>query len=159
MSKLKLVITVTITLLLFAPAVEAERSVQQSWTCQVGSVKVVSNTPCQNGAQPVSSATSVIYHCQRDGVATFQQSPCAARDATVQLYRDNRTPATIASGLQVRATTLAMANTARASQLARETGRALVVVGKTESTGRTGGDGKADGYRTPNRSTRRGGSR
>lgn len=158
MTKLKLIVTVTLTLLLFAPAVEAERAVQQSWTCQAGSVKVVSNTPCQNGAQPVTAATTVIYHCQRNGVASFQQSPCAARDAKVHLYSDVRSPATVASGQQVRATTLAMAHAARAAQLARETGRGVTVVGKAVASGRTAGDGNADGYRTPSRATRRGGS-
>ncbi|NQD35648.1 hypothetical protein HPT27_01350 [Permianibacter sp. IMCC34836] len=135
---------------LFGPATaSAELPVQQSWQCQVGGILVVSNTPCSSGAQPVSAATSVIYHCQHNGVSSFQQRPCGAHDDVVHLYRDERTAATLASGQKVRADTLAQAQAARSAPAAK--GGGVTVVGATASANRTAGDGKSDGYRSPSR--------
>ena len=131
----------------------ADAPVQQSWRCQAGDVQVISNTPCRDGAQPVMRGTAVIYQCLQNGVLSFQQRPCAAADKRVQLYTDTRTPQDIKSGQQVRSSVLSQANAARAEQLARERSRGVTVIGKVESTNRTAGDGKSDGYRKPNRSS------
>lgn len=121
----------------------AELPVQQSWQCQVGGILVVSNTPCSSGAQPVTAATSVIYHCQHNGVSSFQQRPCGVRDDVVHLYRDERTAATIANGLKVHDDTVAKANAARAAQLAREGSSSVTVVGLPAPAG--------EAYRKPSR--------
>lgn len=131
----------------------AEKPVQQSWQCQAGNIRIVSNTPCADGAQAVSPATSVIYHCLRNGVSTFQQSPCAGKNSRVHLYSDVRTPATVKQGEAVRASTVARAEAARAAQRASEGSDTVTVVGSPPPATRTLGDGKADGYRVPNRST------
>lgn len=131
----------------------AEKPVQQSWQCQAGNVRIVSNTPCADGAQAVSPATSVIYHCLRNGVSTFQQSPCNGKANRVHLYSDVRTPATVKQGEAVRASTVARAEAARAAQRAGEGSDTVTVVGSPPPATRTLGDGKADGYRVPNRST------
>lgn len=131
----------------------AEKPVQQSWQCQAGNVKIVSNTPCADGAQAVSPATSVIYHCLRNGVSTFQQSPCNGKASRVHLYSDVRTPETVKQGEAVHASTVARAEAARAVQRASEGSDAITVVGSPPPATRTVGDGKADGYRVPNRST------
>ena len=131
----------------------AEKPVQQSWQCQAGNVKIVSNTPCADGAQAVSPATSVIYHCLRNGVSTFQQSPCNGKASRVPLYSDVRTPETVKQGEAVHASTVARADAARAAQRASEGSDAITVVGSPPPATRTVGDGKADGYRVPNRST------
>lgn len=144
---------IVLAALCWASAVSAELPVRQSWQCQAGEIMVVSNTPCQDGAQPVGPATAVIYHCQHNGVSSFQQRPCERDDASVHLYRDSRSAATIASGEQVRNATLARAKAARAAQLARETGGGITVIGQQPAAKRTRGDGNADGYRTPNRSS------
>lgn len=140
--------------LMVAPvALAAEKPIQQSWQCQAGNVKIVSNTPCVDGAQAVNPATSVIYHCLRNGVSTFQQSPCTGKAGGVHLYSDVRTPETVKQGEAVRASTVARAEAARAAQRAAEGSDSVTVVGSPPPATRTTGDGKADGYRTPNRST------
>lgn len=131
----------------------AEQPVQQSWQCHVGNITIVSNTPCSDGAEAVSPATSVIYHCVRNGVSTFQQSACAGNGDNVHLYRDVRTPQIIKQGEAVRASTVARAEAARAAQRAHEGSDTVTVVGSPPPAKRTVGDGKADGYRVPNRST------
>jgi hypothetical protein len=131
----------------------AEKPVQQSWQCQAGNVRIVSNTPCADGAQAVSPATSVIYHCLRNGVSTFQQSPCNGKANRVHLYSDVRTPEIVKQGEAVHASTVARAEAARAAQRASEGSDAITVVGSPPPATRTVGDGKADGYRVPNRST------
>lgn len=142
-----------LSLAMLAMPAQAETAVQQSWRCQAGDVQVISNTPCRDGAQPVMRGTAVIYQCLQNGVLSFQQRPCAAADKRVQLYTDTRTPQDIKSGQQVRSSVLSQANAARAEQLARERSRGVTVIGKVESTNRTAGDGKSDGYRKPNRSS------
>ena len=136
-----------------AMPVQAETPVQQSWRCQAGDVQVISNTPCREGAQPVMRGTAVIYQCLQKGGLSFQQRPCPANDKRVQLYTDTRTAQDIKSGERVRSSVLAQANAARAEQLTRERSRGVTVIGKVESDNRTAGDGKSDGYRTPNRSS------
>jgi len=137
----------------------AEMPVQQSWQCRAGDVRVISNTPCRQGAQPVSSTTSVVYRCLHKGVSSFQQRPCGVRDDVVHLYSDIRSPATVLAGQHVRSDLLTQARAARSAQLTREGGNGgVTVVGTTVSGNRTAGDGNSDGYRVPNRSIS-GGSR
>ena len=130
--------------------------VQQSWRRLVGDVLVVSSTPCNAGAQPISSTIAVIYHCQHNWGSNFQQRPCGMSDSTVHLYSDLRSAATVASGQRVRDVTLRQAHAARTAQLAREGGGGVTVVGTTKASGRTAGDGRSDGYRSPNRSAKGG---
>lgn len=151
MSKLKLLLVIALALL--PQFVEAEVPVQQSWRCQAGDVLVLSNTPCRDGAQPVTAGTTVIYHCLRNGVVSFQQRPCAKTDRKVQLYSDVRSPEAIKSGEAVRASLVADADAARAAAKQRSTSGGVTVVGTVPSANRTAGDGKADGYRAVDRSS------
>lgn len=139
--------------LVTAPSVAAEKPVQQSWQCQAGNIRIVSNTPCTDGAQAISPATAVIYHCLRNGVSTFQQSPCTGMASRVHLYSDVRTPDTVKQGEAVRTSTVARAEAARTAQRASEGSDTITVVGSPPPATRTVGDGKSDGYRVPNRST------
>ncbi len=131
----------------------AETPVQPSWRCQVGSQLVLSNTPCKTGAQPVRVGGSLIYRCERNGVASFQQAPCKEPNATVHLHHDIRTDASISTAEQVRKTTVAQANRSRQEQLRREkSDNKVTVIGVQKDTG-YGGDGNADGYRDPRSDT------
>ncbi|HEX4910293.1 MAG TPA: hypothetical protein VFV64_05970 [Permianibacter sp.] len=71
----------------------------------------------------------------------------------MHLYSDVRSPQTVKEGERVRAGTVARAEAVRTAQRVREGSDHVTVVGTAPPARRTMGDGKADGYRVPNRST------